>query len=958
MRIFLSVFLFLAFAFAHFSPSTNAQQKCLSPVALPAATELNIFSEEQEVYLGDAVAEQIQRNYSILEDAQLNAFLDRIGSRLTQHLPLTKMRFQFFLVDLPDVNAHALPGGRIYVSRKLVAMAESEDELAGVIAHELGHLVAREHSIDLTRRLREVLGITEVTDRRDIYEKYNLLIDNLNRKPGAFRERDREKGQLVADQIGFYALVNAGYDASAQSRLWDRATETKGRKGNFFTDLFGSTRPEERRLREMLRALSTLPAHCRQVRASGDEEFKRWQSSVISYARLGRRSESLHGVMSKLQLTPPLRSDIAHLRFSPDGKYVLAQDESGITVLTREPFATAFRIEAPDARPAGFTPDSENIVFYTNNLRVERWNVRERKMIEVKEVVVLNGCLQTKLSPDGKYLACLTPKFDLNVLSVATGQPVIQKKDAYAPDYLQYLGILWALSGRGDDRTDIGLGLVKMGFSPNGNLFAYGYYGPVRLRNIQRFSVAEAYDMTTLSKISLSDSFKPFIAGGFTFTANDRIVGVNYENQKKSGLLAFPSGQVISEFPLSPRTLIAPTRSNHLIVRPVKDYALGVMDTTTGTIFKVNQQPALDIYDDVFVAELRSGELGLYKMEKNVLLAAAQLENLSLGHLHVAELSSDMKWLALSGHSRGGVWNLDKGEGVLHLREFSGAYLSPDGFFYADFPKFDEAERNVAKFNLATNDIVQGPKIESPNTRQIGPYLTVIKPAKELKTGELMEYGMGSAFNKDVVLNVFDAPSMRLLWSKPFPKEAPRVWVAPTFNTTVLVWNVKDEAAKSAIKADSRLTQRLAAMKEKEGDYYLQVVDVRTGAELGQLLIETGKGSFRLSNVQAAGNWVVITDTENRVLTYSLKSGDLIGRAFGSYAAVSEKTGLLSVENERGKLTVYDLATMNKRDEFTFPGPLSMIRFSADGQRLFVLTTNQTVYVLDVSSFAASIEKS
>ena len=57
-------------------------------------------------------------------------------------------------------------------------------------------------------------------------------------------------------------------------------------------------------------------------------------------------------------------------------------------------------------------------------------------------------------------------------------------------------------------------------------------------------------------------------------------------------------------------------------------------------------------------------------------------------------------------------------------------------------------------------------------------------------------------------------------------------------------------------------------MKEKEGDYLVQVLDARNGNELGKLLIETGKGSFRLSSVMAAGDWVVVADTRNRVLVY------------------------------------------------------------------------------------------
>jgi predicted Zn-dependent protease len=182
-------------------------QKCQPPVALPTSTEPNIFSGEQEVYLGDAIAEYIQRDYHVIENNDVTAYLTAIGERLTKYLPLNQLKFQFFLVDLPDANAFVLPGGRVFVSRKLVSAAQNEDELAAVISHELGHLVAHQSAIDSTKLLREVLGVTQVGDRRDVFEKYHRLIENQGTKPGAFKVADREKGQLAADQAGLFAVV-------------------------------------------------------------------------------------------------------------------------------------------------------------------------------------------------------------------------------------------------------------------------------------------------------------------------------------------------------------------------------------------------------------------------------------------------------------------------------------------------------------------------------------------------------------------------------------------------------------------------------------------------------------------------------------------------------------------------------------------------------------------------------
>ncbi len=939
--------------------STFAQeQPCKPPVALPSATEPNIFSEEQEVYLGDAVAEHIQRNYRVIEDAELTAYLRTIGERLTKNLPLNRLRFQFFLVDLPDANAFVIPGGRIYVSRKLVAAALTEDELAGIIAHELGHLVVHQSAIDTTRTFKEVLGVTSVTDRRDIFDKYNQLIENLNRKPGAFKDQDREKGQLFADQAGLYALVAAGYDVAAMASFWDRIAATQGKKGNWLSDLFGTTRPEQKRLREMSKAAEAMPAACRQQSAAKQSElFKQWQAKVIAFSGAGKR-EALHGVLSKQQLNPPMLSDILNLRFSPDGAYILAEDEAGINVLSREPFALRFRINTEsDTYYSNFSPDSKEIVFYSINLRVERWSVSEARQTDVKEVVITKGCLATELSPDGKLLACLDPDFSLNLIKVATGETVWRKKEFYAPDYWQYLMIYSELQQRGEDSTDLNLGLVHMNFSPDGRYFAAGYHGPLRFGRLARGDIAEVLDTTTMTKVSIPDSIERFIAGGFTFVGNDRIAGINRENFKKSGVLKFPSGEMLTEMELWRPRMSAATSGDYLLIRPIKDYALGVMDLKTKTISKVNQRAALDIFEPYFVAEMRNGQVGLYKLEKNEIVATAVLPNSTLGRLRVAEVSPDLKWLALSARSRGGVWNLSKGEAALALRNFQGGYVSDDGYFFGDFPKTEEVDRNIAKFNLNNGEAVSGPKIESNTSHQFGQYVFTMKPAKGVEKpakGSKDEEGNFDPvqYRRNVIVEVLDSRTMKALWSKTFPKEAPRVWITPVNQTLALVWDLSAEAAKAEISSDPRLTQQLAQMKEKQGDYFLKIIDAQNGTELGKLLIETGKGSFRASSIFAVGDLVLLTDTQNRVLVYSLKTGELKGRVFGGYAAVAPSTKLLCVENERGKIAVYDLESMEKRDEFSFPTSISMMRFSQDGQRLFVLTREQTVYILDVSGLA------
>ena len=193
---------------------------------------------------------------------------------------------------------------------------------------------------------------------------------------------------------------------------------------------------------------------------------------------------------------------------------------------------------------------------------------------------------------------------------------------------------------------------------------------------------------------------------------------------------------------------------------------------------------------------------------------------------------------------------------------------------------------------------------------------------------------------ENVVIEAQNIGDLKPLWAKEFLKEAPRVWLDPQADSFVASWPVTTKAAQAELKNDPALKQKLGNKKEQEGDYFLQVFDARTGTLRGKLLIETGKGSFRVSNVFAANDYVVVSDTENRVQIYSLGSGERKGQVFGGRATASAKANLLCVENERGQLTVYDLTTLQQRDQFNFANPVMLTKFSPDGQKLFVLTAN------------------
>src|SRR6266849_2922292 len=536
MRLFLGVLLVL------FLLSEARGQSSCPPLQAPAPDPAKLlFTPQQEMELGEIVRQQVESEFLVIEEDRVTGYLKRIGERVARHLPNTGLRYEFLLYDQPEIQAFSMPGGRVYVSRKMVAFLRSEDELAGLLGHELGHLAARQQAVDMSRDFREVLGIKSLPADEDLFERYNQLVDRVRLRKRHFTG-DEEKGQEIADQLGVQAVVRAGYAPQAFPDLLDRLMQTKGVTGSWISDLFGATRPDSKRLRQALRDVSNLPSACIEAKAPTPqrEEFRQWQAAVLHYQGIGH-AEHLPGVLTRRQLNGPLRGDIEHFRFSPDGKYLLAQDDGGIYVLTREPLKFVFRIDTAGADSEQFSPDSRQIVFFTSSLRVETWDIDRQEQSSVADVPAVRGCRQTELSPDAKYLACFGNDFTLALHDVATGEVIFRKERFYDFDagFSGYDGILKLLY------FIIHPEVVTLRFSPDARYFAAS----------SRTKEAIVIDLTTQKKIGISGALRTAMEYSFTFAGPNRIVGVNGLDPKKSPLVDFPSGKELDREPLGGRHL-------------------------------------------------------------------------------------------------------------------------------------------------------------------------------------------------------------------------------------------------------------------------------------------------------------------------------------------------------------------------------------------------------------------
>src|SRR5690349_5118817 len=446
--------------------SAVASAQDCNPPAITANSHIyNIFSPDREMVLGEPNHQQMSGDSRFIQDEKLLAYIREIGAKLVRHLPPTGLKFQFFIIDIPDANAFNTPGGYVFISRKLIAFTKTEDELAGVMAHELGHAAVRHSASDMSELFKKILNVTQLTDRKDITEKFNLLIERERTKSVSRPAGHESAQQLEADRIGLFAMVSAGYDPNAFSEFFARLTEAKAKSGNWFTNIFGGSTPSDKRLREMIKATETLPPACRENRsASASQEYLNWQAEVVSF-RQAQVAEELPGLLWKRELTPQLKSDIWHVAMANDGKYFLTQDDFAITIVQREPMKVAFQIPTTDARPASFTTVAKFVMFGTESLRFEKWSIADAKPVEVRELVLRRECWEETFSADGKYLACVDYDLGLSVIETETGKRIFQKKEFAKLNVFEL--IMWALRDDDDDATSHENNFFNLQFSPD-----------------------------------------------------------------------------------------------------------------------------------------------------------------------------------------------------------------------------------------------------------------------------------------------------------------------------------------------------------------------------------------------------------------------------------------------------------------------------------------------------------
>jgi predicted Zn-dependent protease len=197
--------------------SLQAAACSINPVSgLP---EVTLISVEQEKKIGEEEAKKVEVEMGLLDDAQLVPYLDALGQRLAKESPRQDVTHQFHIADMAEPNAFALPGGYVYVTRGLLALVNSEDELAGVVGHEIGHVAARHTVQKISKQgpFAVVFGIAS-----GITGLFSPLVGNIiggvgDLTQGVLFSPYSRSQETEADRVGQDMATKAGWDPAALS---------------------------------------------------------------------------------------------------------------------------------------------------------------------------------------------------------------------------------------------------------------------------------------------------------------------------------------------------------------------------------------------------------------------------------------------------------------------------------------------------------------------------------------------------------------------------------------------------------------------------------------------------------------------------------------------------------------------------------------------------------------------
>lgn len=208
--------------------------------------------------MGEDYARQINAQLPLVRDPEVNRYINVLGDSLARTTGVTDLQWTFYIVDAREVNAFAVPGGYIYLNRGLIERTDRLDEVAGVLAHEIGHVVRR-HSVQQLERLqRAQVGVTLACVLTGVCggQAAGALIDVTG---AAVFARFSRQDELEADHVGFDIVVRSGISPQGIATMFEKLLAERQRSPGAVEGIFATHPLEEDRLAAMQARIAQIP---------------------------------------------------------------------------------------------------------------------------------------------------------------------------------------------------------------------------------------------------------------------------------------------------------------------------------------------------------------------------------------------------------------------------------------------------------------------------------------------------------------------------------------------------------------------------------------------------------------------------------------------------------------------------------------------------------------------------
>lgn len=239
-------------------------------------------SPDQEAQMGEQTAHEVQAQLPIVEDAYINSYINELGDTIAGRTSRSDLQWHFYIVNSHQVNAFALPGGYIYVNRGLIESADRVDELAGVLGHEIGHVILRHSVKQMQQQEKLSVAATLACTLTNICQS-NLGQAAINIGGSAMISRYSRKDELEADSEAVENVLNVNIDPEGIPALFEVLMEQRKTQPTIVDGWFSTHPLEESRIREARRL----------IRAKGADRASGLMQDLRSYAAFRQAVSSL-----------------------------------------------------------------------------------------------------------------------------------------------------------------------------------------------------------------------------------------------------------------------------------------------------------------------------------------------------------------------------------------------------------------------------------------------------------------------------------------------------------------------------------------------------------------------------------------------------------------------------------------------------------------------------------------